>query len=182
MPPGTFLEAVGLRQNDVVIDVGAGTGFWTEPISRLVGPGGRVIAVDVEPIMLEDLRALVQARDLHNVEVLQSGESSIPLDDAIADLVLLAFVLHEPQDPEDLLGEVVRLLKPHGRVLVLDWQAHPSREGPPLEHRISAEEARALMGAAGLTVEALPSVDNDVYALLGSGFDAREPRAGIPTV
>jgi ubiquinone/menaquinone biosynthesis C-methylase UbiE len=147
----------------------------------LVGPSGKVFAVDVEPVMLDEIRTLATQRQLTNVAVVQSGESTIPLDDRIADLVVLGFVLHEPDDLDGFLTEIVRLLKPAGRVLVIEWQDHPTEAGPPLEYRISAEEARALLGAVGLSVERIESPTNDVYILLGSEFHPGDPQMTMPT-
>jgi ubiquinone/menaquinone biosynthesis C-methylase UbiE len=164
-----------------VLDVGAGTGYWTEPLARLVGPNGKVFAVDVEPVMLDEIRTLAAQRHLTNVNVVQSGDTSIPLDDGIADLVVLGFVLHEPNDLDGFLAEIVRLLKPAGRVLVIEWQDHPTEAGPPLEYRVSAEEARALLGAAGLSVEWIESPTDDVYILLGTEFHPGDPQMTMPT-
>lgn len=181
LPPDPVLEAAGVSPGETVVDVGAGTGFWTEPLVRRVGPSGRVFAVDVEPIMVEEIRTLVAERGLANVDVVQSDETSIPLDDGIADLVMLGFVLHEPDEVDSFLAEVVRLLKPAGRVLVVEWEDHPTEGGPPLEHRISAEEARALLGAAGLAVQQLHSPTDDAYILLAGEFHPGDPQMTMPT-
>ena len=181
IPPVPLLQAAGVRAGETAIDVGAGTGFWTAPLARLVGPTGTVFAVDVEPLMLEEIRAMVAEHGLTNVEIVHSGEASIPLNDGLADLVLLGFVLHEPPDVEAFLAEIVRLLKPDGRVLVIEWQDHPTEAGPPLEYRVSAEEARALLGAAGLTVERLVSPTDDVYVLLATEFHPGDPQMTVPT-
>lgn len=181
IPPVPVLQAAGVEAGQVVADVGAGTGFWTAPLARLVGPSGCVLAIDVEPIMLDEIRTLVAEQDLNNVKILQSEEASIPLADGIVDLAVLGFVLHEPPDIEAFLAEIVRLLKPEGRVLVVEWQDHPTESGPPLEYRISAEEARALLGAAGLAVERLESPTDDAYILLAREFHPGDPQMTMPT-
>jgi ubiquinone/menaquinone biosynthesis C-methylase UbiE len=182
MPPEPILALAQVQPGETAVDLGAGTGYWTEPLAKLVGPQGRVFAVDVEPVMLEELRGLVRERGLSNVEVVQSEETAVPLEAGIADLVLLGFVLHEPADPLAFLQEVVRLLEPDGRVLVLDWQDRPTEHGPPLEQRISQEEARALLGAAGLSVDDLPSPGEDFYLLLAREFRQGDPEMVAPTV
>jgi ubiquinone/menaquinone biosynthesis C-methylase UbiE len=181
LPPQPILETGHIRPGEIVVDLGAGTGFWTESLSALVGEHGRVYAVDVEPVMLDELRTLVRERNLHNVEVVASEEYATPLEDGIADLVVIALVLHEPDDPMAFLREVVRLLKPDGRVLVIDWQDQPTEHGPPVEIRISAEEARALLGDAGLSVEEAESPTHEVYVLLAREFHPGDPEATYPT-
>jgi ubiquinone/menaquinone biosynthesis C-methylase UbiE len=151
-----------------VVDVGAGTGYWTLPLSTTVGAEGRVIAVDVEPIMVEDLRSLVRERGLTNVEVVTSQEAHIPLGDGIADLALMAFVLHEPPDPAAMLREVFRLLRSGGRLLLLEWQKWETQFGPPVEHRVSAEEARDLLNTAGFNIQQVEAPNQDYYIYLGT--------------
>lgn len=182
MPPERILAPAQLQPGETAVDLGAGPGFWTETLASLVGPTGRIYAVDIEPVMLADLRTLIKERGLSQVEVVRSEETRVPLPDEVADLVLLAFVLHEPDEPEVFLREVVRLLKPTGRVLVVEWEKHPTEHGPPLEARISAEEAKALLGDAGLTVEQLPPPNPDAYVLLGREFHPGDPEPTHPTI
>jgi ubiquinone/menaquinone biosynthesis C-methylase UbiE len=181
IPPVSVLQAAGVRAGETAIDVGAGTGFWTAPLARLVGPSGTVFAVDVEPLMLEEIRSMVAENGLTNVETVQSDDASIPLEDGVADVAVLGFVLHEPPDMDAFLAEIVRLLKPEGRVLVIEWQDHPTQAGPPLEYRVSAEEARALLGAAGLLVQRIPSPTDDAYILLATEFHLGDPQMTVPT-
>lgn len=182
LTPEPILAAAGVRAGETVVDLGAGTGFWTELLATLVGDQGTVYAVDVEPVMLADLRDLVQQRGLSNVRVVQSTEMAVPLGDGIADLVLLALVLHEPPDPVEFLREVVRLLKPNGRVLVVDWQKWPTEQGPPVEHRLSEEEAQALLGAAGLAPQRIDVASPDIYVLLAPEFHTGDIELNAPTV
>ena len=156
----------------VAVDIGAGTGFWTLPLARIVGPNGAVYAVDVEPVMREELRALADAHDLRNVQVVASDEISIPLPDGIADLAVAGFVLHEPADHAAFVREIARLLKVGGRLLVVDWQKKPTEQGPLVGHRLSCEHAAALLTEAALTVEVRPSPTDDVYILLAKREEA----------
>jgi ubiquinone/menaquinone biosynthesis C-methylase UbiE len=167
LPPEPILAAANIRPGETVIDLGAGTGYWITPLVQLVRESGRVFAVDVEPVMVDELRELVRREGLANVQVVQSEELSVPLESALADLALLAFVLHEPADVDAFLREVGRLLRPSGRVLVLDWQKHPTEYGPPLEHRLAPKEAKSLLTRAGFAVESVASPNTDFYILLG---------------
>jgi ubiquinone/menaquinone biosynthesis C-methylase UbiE len=177
MPPGPVLEASGIASGDTVIDVGAGTGYWTLPLSTLVGPGGRVIAVDVEPLMVDELHALVHERRLRNVDVVSSEELHIPLESGIADAALLSFILHEPPDPAAFVREVARLLKPKARVLVLDWHKWETEEGPPFEHKLAVEETRALLGEEGFSLQEIRPPREDVYFVLGIRGRTEGPKA-----
>jgi ubiquinone/menaquinone biosynthesis C-methylase UbiE len=182
LQPDRLLDETELGAGDTAIDVGTGTGFWAALLSPRVGETGSVYAVDVEPIMLDEVRTLIEEQRLSNVQVVQSEEARIPLDGDIADLIVLAFVLHEPPDPDAFLREMVRLLKPDGRVLVIDWVDRPTDQGPPLEARISQQEALALLGEAGLTAETLAVPSEDAYVLLAHEFRPGDPEVTIPTI
>ncbi|GAC1364758.1 MAG: class I SAM-dependent methyltransferase [Acidimicrobiales bacterium] len=167
LPPEPLLRASGIQPGEVAVDIGAGTGFWTLPLSRLVGPAGLVYAVDVEPVMLEELRTLVTEKRLTNVQVVGSSEREIPLSSGIADVAVAGFVVHEPADPPAFLSEIVRLLRPGGRLIVVDWHKRPTEDGPPLEQRLAQREVEAFLGDAGLAVEQRESPNADIYVVRG---------------
>jgi ubiquinone/menaquinone biosynthesis C-methylase UbiE len=146
--PERLWKEVGLLPGETVVDVGAGTGYFALPAARLVGPKGRVYAVDVA----RDLHALVGERGASEklewlVPVL-SESGRIPLESSIADVVLFANVLHDV--PEETIAEAVRLLRPKGRLVNLDWRKTETPFGPPSEIRLSPEEARERLSFHGL--------------------------------
>ncbi|GAC1525969.1 MAG: class I SAM-dependent methyltransferase [Chloroflexota bacterium] len=167
LPPEPLLRASGIQPGEVAADIGAGTGFWTLPLSQSVGAAGLVYAVDVEPVMLKELRTLVTEKHLTNVQVVGSAEREIPLSSGIADVAVAGFVVHEPADPPAFLSEIVRLLRPGGRLLVVDWHKKPTEKGPPLGHRLAQREVEGFLRDAGLAVEQLESPNADVYVVLG---------------
>ncbi len=168
LEPERLLDALRLLPGDTAVDVGAGTGFWTIPLAKRVGSTGRVIAVDVEPVMLDEIRTLAAAERIEQIELIRSEEVRVPVDAGIAAAAVLGFVLHEPADPGAFLREVKRLLAPNGRLLVIDWQKWETEKGPPVQHRISLAEAKGMVGEAGFAVEELRVPTPDAYALLGS--------------
>ncbi len=168
LPPLETLRAAGLAPGQTVVDLGCGPGYFTIPAAELVGEQGRVYGVDVQPEMVAACRRRAAEAGATRVEVVRSDESRVPLPDAIADRVLLAFVLHEADDQQALLGEVRRLLKPGGEVACIEWRKQEGPPGPPREHRLSEEEAAALAAAAGLRVIGRRAL-NDYHYLLRLG-------------
>jgi ubiquinone/menaquinone biosynthesis C-methylase UbiE len=148
-PPEDLLRAVGVGPGSRLADIGCGPGFYALPAARMVGAAGRVFALDVQPAMVARVREAATAQGLENVEAAVSAEDRLPLPDGVADIALLANVLHECADRPALLREVRRVLVPGGRVAVVEWRKEPTGMGPPLEERLSEDDVREALAAAG---------------------------------
>jgi ArsR family transcriptional regulator len=103
----------------IVGDLGCGTGQVTAAIAPFVA---RVVAVDGSAAMLQ--AAKKRLHDLDNVDLRRGELEALPIDDARLDAVMAALVLHHVAEPERALGEVLRVLKPHGRVVIVDMLPH----------------------------------------------------------
>ncbi len=165
MPPERVLAPLEVAASQTVADIGCGPGFFSLPLARMVGPDGVVLALDISPSMLERVGARAAAAGLDNVRPLASVESGFPLEDASCDRVLAAFLLHELADPAAFLREMHRVLRPAGRGLAVDWAAHPTAYGPPVEVRVSPAVAAEWLSAAGLTPGQEGSLGPDVWTL-----------------
>jgi len=122
--PAVNLGRLGLADGQKVVDLGAGSGFYTIEAARKVGANGRVYAVDVQKDLMERLRALGTSQGLHNIEVVWGNIEKVggtKLRDGIADRAIVSNVLFQVAQPDDFVLEVKRLLKPGGKVLVVDW-------------------------------------------------------------
>ncbi len=132
-PIAPVIDALALDSDDVVIDLGAGTGYFALPIAARLGPGGSVIALDVEPRMLDLLCQRAAERGLadriRRLEVVSQG--ALPVADASATRALVANVHHELDDPRVVLAELHRALRPQGRIVVVDWQPSGTTEIGP---------------------------------------------------
>lgn len=168
LPPELVLQGLHIRAGTVALDIGAGAGFWTLPLSKLVGPEGRVYAIDVEPIMLNELQTVIRDNQLTNVEVVASTELDIPLADVIADVAIAGFVVHEPDDAAAFVREIVRILRPGGQLLVAEWHKKETEQGPPLAPRIAQPDMESMLRDTGLAVEEWDTPNPDVYLLLGT--------------
>jgi ArsR family transcriptional regulator len=107
----------------VMADLGAGTGSLTASVAPFVG---RVMSVDGSAAMLEILRA--RTVHLSNVEVRQGELEALPIDSASVDIAFLAFALHYVVEPWIALAEAGRILKPGGRLIVVDMREHDREE------------------------------------------------------
>jgi len=128
IPTDLILGVFGLGPSETVVDVGAGIGLFSFEAARLVGPSGKVLALDTSEEMLAELGRRIEASGLSNLAALRSREYEFPLESTMADLVILSTVLHEVDEPRRLLEEISRILKPGGRIGIVEWQP----EGPPV--------------------------------------------------
>lgn len=139
MPPQEIVQALDIAQGMTVADIGAGTGYFAIPMARAVGTQGKVLAVDVSEQMLQYLREkLSQPDGPKNIELSEAEATSSGLSTASCDLVFYGNVWHEIEDHLQALREASRLLRPEGRIAILDWSPDATRPpGPPIEHRIA---------------------------------------------
>ena len=109
-----------LRPGERAVDVGCGAGMDSLIAGRMVGPEGRVIGVDMTQVMLEKARAAAEEAGLGNVEFHQSYAEELPVPDGWADVVISNGVLNLMPDKDAVLAEMVRVLKPDGRLQIGD--------------------------------------------------------------
>ncbi len=170
--PEEVLDALALRAGQTVCDIGAGPGYFSLRAARRVGVGGRVFAVDVDPRILDALRARLERDKVENVTpVLGIGADPL-LPPATCDLILVIDVYHHFPDRAAYLRRLVPLLRPGGRLAVIDWHKHATPIGPPQEHRVAREEVLTDAAKAGLRVTAEPTFLANQYFLMMS-------RAGV---
>ena len=149
LKPKQLLEDVGgVTEGMTCIDLGSGTGTFSFPLAQCVGDSGIVYAVDDSIKMLDYMRV---KNPPINLRLVHANASSTGLDSQIADLCLLAFVLHEVKEPGSLIVEACRLLKPKGKALVVEWKAHLDSPGPPRSIRITQEHLELLFKQIGLS-------------------------------
>lgn len=151
IPAESVLEYLQVKQEDTVADLGAGNGYFTIPMAKKTE--GTVYAVDIEPKMLELLKANAEDEQLTNVEYVVSDLESIQLGDNAVNKVFVSFVIHEVTDIDKALREMKRILKPNGEMVLLEWEAVETESGPPLHHRIPSEKMVDILKKNGLQAE-----------------------------
>ncbi len=155
--PALLIEWLTLRGDETVIDVGSGTGFFALPLAKKLS-GGSVIGVDVSPRMRDLLAAKAADQGQANITELATDGATIALSDAVADIVLIANVWHEITDAGVLGWELRRLIKPNGRLVIVDWKAEETPVGPPLAERIPQAEAIETIVFAGFRLVDQPDL------------------------
>ena len=120
-----------VRPGMTVLEPGCGMGYFTLPIARMTGPAGKVLAVDLQPKMIEGLtRRARRAGLLDRIEAVAcaDGDLGLAARPGIVDLAVVIHVLHEVRDRQRFLEQVYAALRPGGRLLLLEPKGHVSRE------------------------------------------------------
>lgn len=149
LDPASILEKLELTREMVFADLGCGTGFFSIPAARRVK---KVFALDIQQEMLDVFREKIKKEKITNIEVILSGETSIPLSDKSVDILLMANVFHELEDRSSLIKEVKRVLKMNGRLMILDWKKMEMDIGPPLQERLDENDVRDTCYGNGFTL------------------------------
>jgi predicted methyltransferase len=144
--PHQVIQALGLRPDAVIADIGAGTGYFAVRFANMV-PAGKVYAVDVEADMVRYLAERAKKEKRPNL-VAVKGAAGDPRLPEKADLVVLVDVYHHIEQRERYFRALAASLKPGGRVAVIDFRMD-SPSGPPKSARVAPERVKAELAAAG---------------------------------
>lgn len=147
--PERVIDALALAPDAVIADVGAGSGYFTERFARRLGEGGFVYATDVQHEMLDRLRERVAESGFANVSVVTARFDDPSLPEACCDLVFLSSVYKEIDGRVAYMAKVRRVLRPGGRVAILEYRPDWEGPGPPRADRLRPEIVTLEMAAAG---------------------------------
>lgn len=116
-----IVDSLEIKSGIVLGDIGAGTGLFTPLFAEAVGPGGKVVAVDIVPEFLQLIRTRARKDRLFNVQTVLSDEDSITLPRASIDLAFICDTYHHFEYPESTMTSIHRALKPGGELIVIDF-------------------------------------------------------------
>jgi ubiquinone/menaquinone biosynthesis C-methylase UbiE len=151
--PDAVLMEIGLKPEATFIDIGCGEGFFILPAARLIGERGRVYGLDVSPQAIERLRIKATNEGITNLQLRVGRAEETVLCEDCADFVFFGIVLHDFDEPGKVLANAMKMLKPSGELVNLDWKKEPMEFGPPVHIRFTEEKAIKLIEAGGFKVE-----------------------------
>lgn len=150
--PSLLIRNLGLKPDDVVADIGSGTGYFSFRLAPLV-PRGKVLAVDIQPEMLAFVRDRAKRTGIANVEPVVGRIDDPGLAPNSVDLALMVDVYHEFSQPCEMTRAIIRALKPAGRLALVEYRAEdPAVPIKPL-HKMTRAQAEREMAAAGLRLQ-----------------------------
>ncbi|MEE4242050.1 MAG: class I SAM-dependent methyltransferase [Desulfopila sp.] len=147
IPPDYIWEKLDMDKPDVLVEIGAGTAFFSIAFLHKT-QCSKIYACDMSDIMIDWMLENVSPQYPGIIPV-KTAEYSVPLENAIADLLFMINLHHELENPALTLTEAARLLKPEGKICIIDWKNREMPEGPPLEIRCVPEQVQEQLGSTG---------------------------------
>jgi ubiquinone/menaquinone biosynthesis C-methylase UbiE len=148
--PDAMWVAFGLEDPEVLVEIGAGTGMFAAEFARRAERATLYAADTSEEMlawMLEHRSEVAEGRMLP----VRSDEASVPVDAGIADGVYMINLHHELAEPAAIYAEAFRMLRPGGRMLVVDWAPVETPKGPPLHVRVTPDALAGYLKRAGFS-------------------------------
>ncbi len=147
---GDALGLYGIEAGMTTLDLGCGTGLFTEELGRMVGPTGIVYGAEIQSAMVEATRKRMVAAGLADRGALHhTGAYSLPLDDGCIDVAILIATLGEIPDRLHALLELQRVIRPGGRLAISEEMPHPSYMAGRSVRRFAAEAGFVFAGKTG---------------------------------
>lgn len=162
--PDHVVELLELEPGMVVVDLGAGTGYFLARLDAAVAPGGKVLALDIDEDLVGYIRERAEREGWKAVEPRVAATDDPRLAPESVDRVLIVNTWHHLGDREAYAGKLTRALKPGGRVTVVDFSPD-SPEGP--RHRLPAERVITELAAAGLETAVVEEDLPNQYVVVG---------------
>lgn len=159
--PVATLHRIGLKPNHIVSDIGAGSGIFTIPAATMTS--NTVYAAETDAEMLQLIKAKAAAQGISNIELIQVEGDRFDIADRSSDLVLMVTVIHEIDDKIAFMAEIGRILKPAGKLAVIEFHKRETPMGPPLERRLDESQVESVANDAGFSLLEVFSLGDNCY-------------------
>jgi ubiquinone/menaquinone biosynthesis C-methylase UbiE len=143
--PQKLLKALKIKPGTIVADIGAGSGFFTFRLAKLVGPKGKVLASDIQPEMIAIIRRRMKERKAKNVEPIRGTVTDPKLPTEGVDLILMVDVYHEFSYPWEMTRAMIKALRPGGRMVFVEYRLEDPRVPIKLVHKMTVKQVRKEM-------------------------------------
>jgi ubiquinone/menaquinone biosynthesis C-methylase UbiE len=161
LKPNDTLRNIGLKLGDVFCDIGAGTGIFTIPAVNIARSA--VYAVDTSESMLAIIGRKCSEQGVDNVTRINPNGYSYPIADGECDIVFMCTVFHEIDDTAALLGEISRIMGPHGKLVIIEFYEKTTPMGPPVTSRIGETKLKRIARKNGFARTNQTSLGENFY-------------------
>jgi len=153
----SLIKNMKIKSNEVIADIGAGSGYHVFRIASLV-TNGLVYAVDIQPEMLMAIEKTKEFRKVENIKTILGTEKTVELPRNSVDKILMVDVYHEFSFPVEMINSIKNALKPNGELFLIEYRAEDLKVPIKRIHKMTEEQAVKEMKAAGLVLK--ENIDN----------------------
>lgn len=165
IPPETLISQMPIEKSHTLLDIGAGTGFFTIPMAE--NTSNKVYAMDPDRRMLSIIEDKAKEKGLTNIELVQDFIENLSIDDHSIDFVMASLILHEVSSLTKALSNIFNVLKPGGHLLCLEYEKDDLIvEGPPMSIRIGSKELEKALSSIGFEIVKNTKINDDIYTVL----------------
>ena len=147
--PSKIVTALNLKPDDIVADIGAGTGYLSFRIAPILTKG-KVLAVDIQPEMLEIIELFQQEKQITNIEGILATPTNPNLPSASIDIAVMVDAYHELEYPQEVMQGIIQALKPGGKVVLVEYRGENPFIMIKRLHKMTQKQVRKEMAAVGL--------------------------------
>lgn len=153
LPPRETLLLLGLTEEGSLADIGCGIGYFAIPAAVIVGADRQVFAIDPSVEMLEEAAVRANEADVSNIRFIHSDPEDFKMPSDSVEFALLANVFHEIPEKGAFVRQVWDILKPCGKLMLVEWNGEIREFGPPADHRLAEAECDRLMTTGGFAIQ-----------------------------
>lgn len=165
IPPEALIRQMPIQKNHTLLDVGAGSGFFTIPMAE--NTSGKVYAMDPDRRMLSVIENKAKEKGLTNIEPIQDYIENLSLQYNSIDFVMASLILHEVSSLTKALSNIFEVLKSGGHLLCLEYEKDDLIiEGPPMSIRIGSEELKKTLSLIGFEIVKKTKINDAIYTVL----------------
>lgn len=165
IPPETLIRQMPIQKNHTMLDVGAGSGFFTIPMAE--STSGKVYAMDPDSRMLSVIEDKAKKKELTNIELIQEYIENLSIQNNSIDFVMASLILHEVSSLTKALSNIFEVLKRGGHLLCLEYEKDDLVvDGPPMSIRISSEELEKALSLIGFGIVKTTKINDAIYTVL----------------
>ena len=165
LPPEMLIDEMPIHENHTLLDIGAGSGFFTIPMAKKTKE--TVYALDFDSRMLNVISEKAIKEDLQNIKLIESTIEALSLEDESIDFIMASLILHEVESLSKVLSKLYEVTKIGGHLLCLEYEKDEKIiEGPPMDIRISSTDLEQSLLNSGFKSTKITRINDSIYTIL----------------
>lgn len=165
IPPEILISQMPIEKNHILLDIGAGSGFFTIPMAE--STTNKVYAMDPDFRMLKVIEEKAKEKGITNIELIQDYLENLTIKNESIDFAMASLILHEVSSLSNALSKIYEVLKPGGHLLCLEYEKDDLVvEGPPMSIRISSTNLEKTLTLIGFKFVKKTKINDAIYTMI----------------